>query len=311
MSPDLDDERAPARRSRRAAVWLTTLSTVLAVATGMFTLRDQIFPAEGADAEASVSLFQQGVGDTCEELNAADRKRSEDVRRLAARLPRARTTLAQRNALLDSTNRVVARSEHALASFRGLDTPRSLAARARRTGMAWDRAVASMRAYSRALDGVQDRQDLLATIRTLPAMRVSLARDIVTRGSGLTRLAGGRCRLDPPIATPVITLPALRTRSRRRPGPGSGSGTALSDQGASNTGSGSDEPGADVGPDVSPDASPPAASDSASPGSETTDGGQPVTPDLGPSVVTPPPPPAPPVAPDTTPPPGGDASGSP
>jgi hypothetical protein len=59
--------------SRRSGVWLTTLSTVVAVATGMFTLRDQIFPVDAGNAQASRAPYEQSVGHLCNAGNAAQR----------------------------------------------------------------------------------------------------------------------------------------------------------------------------------------------------------------------------------------------
>jgi hypothetical protein len=49
----------PKGHRRQAAIWLATLSTVVGIATGMFTLRDQVFPRESGSAQAvSVSAFR-------------------------------------------------------------------------------------------------------------------------------------------------------------------------------------------------------------------------------------------------------------
>ena len=37
---------------RRAKIWLATISTVVGVATGMFTPRDQVFPSEAGSTGA-------------------------------------------------------------------------------------------------------------------------------------------------------------------------------------------------------------------------------------------------------------------
>jgi len=44
---------------RAPGVWLTTLSTVVAVATGMFTLRDQIFAQQEYGAPVSDALYER------------------------------------------------------------------------------------------------------------------------------------------------------------------------------------------------------------------------------------------------------------
>lgn len=199
--------------SLRSGVWLTTLSTVVAVATGMFTLRDQIFPENAGNAQgnaqASRDVYEQSVGRVCDAANEAERARARNARRLSNRLKRARTTLAQRNALLDSTNQVLASSEHRLAGFRGLDVPGALVTRERETAAAWGRMVTLLRGYAQRLDAVTNRRELAAVVKTLPAMRTALARSGVTRDAGLTQLGGGHCELDAPIFTPTITLDQL------------------------------------------------------------------------------------------------------
>jgi hypothetical protein len=74
----------------------------VAVATGMFTLGDQIFPNEAGAASASVGQYEQAVGYICNGLNQADAARVANERNLQARLAKAQTTLDERNAVLDS-----------------------------------------------------------------------------------------------------------------------------------------------------------------------------------------------------------------
>jgi hypothetical protein len=196
--------------SRRSGVWLTTVSTVVAVATGMFTLRDQIFPADAGHAEASRGAYEQSIGQVCDAANEAERERERNAARLAKRLKRARTTLDQRNAVLDSTNEILVSSQHRLASFKGLDAPSVLKTREGDTSAAWGRMVARLEVYAQRLDAVTNRRDLLAVVETLPSMRTGLGRDSVTRDAGLTQLGGGHCELDAPTVTPTITLRDLR-----------------------------------------------------------------------------------------------------
>jgi hypothetical protein len=209
---------------------LTTTSTVVAVATGMFTLRDEIFSQQGGNAQASVAMYEQSVGEICDVLNRADRARARNARRLAKRLRSARTTTAQRNALLDSTNEVIASSEHGRARLAGLDAPGQLLTRHRDAVAAWDRVLARERGYAQRLDAVTSRRGLLWTVATLPAMRTVLANDLDKREGGLKMLGGARCQLNTRVVTPTITLPgtrwsvtppaALSSRSStRRPGP--------------------------------------------------------------------------------------------
>lgn len=101
--------KRPERVSHNARIWLATLSTVVGVATGMFTLRDQVFPGESGTAGAvSESAFRADVGEICDELNDGERARVPDDRRLARELKKARTNVAQRDALLDNARREAA-----------------------------------------------------------------------------------------------------------------------------------------------------------------------------------------------------------
>ena len=80
---------------RHPGVWLATLSTVVGVATGMFTLRDQVFPRESGTAVAvSVPAYQQGVGRVCDEVNDNDAYRARNDRAVRRELQRARTPVA-------------------------------------------------------------------------------------------------------------------------------------------------------------------------------------------------------------------------
>lgn len=195
--------------SRQAGIWLATLSTVVGVATGMFTLRDQVFPREASTATAmSASVYQDGVGEVCEQLNTAERARARGDRALARRLRRAKTTIEQRNALLDAVRRESARAAYALAAFDALDPAKAVAAKHRFTKAAWDCNLDRVRAYRVRLDSASNRAQLNAATKGFTRERSALARDGVRITSGLQRLGEGNCR---------VGLPPLPRRSRYRP----------------------------------------------------------------------------------------------
>jgi uncharacterized membrane protein YgcG len=197
---------------RHARIWLATLSTVVGVATGMFTLRDQVFPGEAGSARAvSVPAYQQQVGRICDEVNDDDRRRAHEDTIVKTRLQRAKTTIAQRNALLDPVRRTVARSGHTLASFAALDTPTALAASRHHTEAAWNANLARLRDYAQRLDRVRTRPQLLAAIDHLSRLRSLFTSDSVKLASGLERLGAANCDLQPPRVTATITLPSLPT----------------------------------------------------------------------------------------------------
>lgn len=195
---------------RNAKIWLATISTVVGLATGMFTLRDQIFPSEGGSAAAiSVPAYQQQVGRICDELNDNDRLRAHEDTTAKKRLAQATTTTQQRNALLDAVRRTTSRSEHALAAFTALQTPESLSATHRGTAAAWRRNLARLRTYALRLDRSTTLAQLRATIGYLSGLRPLLADDGVKYTSGLERLGAANCDLQSPRVTPTYTLPPL------------------------------------------------------------------------------------------------------
>jgi hypothetical protein len=201
---------------RSPGVALATLSTVVGVATGMFTLRDEVFPAESGTAGAlDVNAYRADVGEICDEVNLAENARRRDDRRLGSALRAARSTLAQRDALLDAARKSAARSSHAFSGFAALSAPRADAATDRSTTEAWKRNLARLRAYIERLDRTTDYADLLAAVDRLSRDRSGLARDGLVVNTGLKHLGANRCVIDPPVVTRTITLPAEPRAARR------------------------------------------------------------------------------------------------
>jgi hypothetical protein len=209
-----------ARKQQRARVWLATVSAVVGVATGMFTLRDQVFPSESGSAGAvSIPLYQQQVGRICDRFDRDDRLRADQDANVKRRLTRAATTTAQRNALLDAVRRSSARSGNTLAAFTALTPPKALAVARRATGDAWTRNLARLHAYADRLDGVATRPQLVAATSYLAGLRTPLAEDGVKVRSGLEHLGGADCNMATPRVTPAFTLPPLRrTHPQTKPG---------------------------------------------------------------------------------------------
>jgi hypothetical protein len=202
----------------RAGIWLATVSTVVGVATGMFTLRDQVFPREAGTARAvSAPAYQQDIGRICDEVNDNDRRRARDDKRVRGELRRAKTTIAQRNALLDGVRRTATRSGHTLASFTALDPPPTFVAARRETEAAWNRNLARLRGYAERLDRAATRAHLDRAVEHLSKLRTPLARDGDRVRSGLQRLGAADCDLEPPIVPRTYTLPALERDKKDRP----------------------------------------------------------------------------------------------
>jgi hypothetical protein len=201
----------PKERRHHPGIWLATLSTVVGVATGMFTLRDQVFPRESGSAQAvSASAFQQQVGGVCDDLNTDDRRRARQVKTIHRRLRTARTTISQRNALLDGQRQTIARSGDALAAFAAIETPKNLRATRRGVKAAWTRNLGRLQSYAERLDRVETRADLAAAIRYLSSLRTPVAREGVALMAGLRRLGGANCDLRTPINTKTFPLPPLK-----------------------------------------------------------------------------------------------------
>jgi hypothetical protein len=184
----------------------------------MFTLRDQVFPREAGTARAvSAPAYEHEVGRVCDEVNANDRRRVREDRTIKRTLRRARTTMAQRNALLDGVRRAAARSGHTFSTFAALEPPRAYMATQRDTKAAWTRNLGRQRAYAEALDRAADRRELRRAIDLLSRLRAPLARDGDLVRTGLRRLGAENCDLEPPIVPRTFTLPDLRQRERPRP----------------------------------------------------------------------------------------------
>jgi hypothetical protein len=220
--PRSTEPARPAGPSRvaghRAKLWLATISTVVGVATGMFTLRDQVFPSESGSAGAmSASGYQEHVGRICDEVNANDRLRAHEDSKLRVGLPRAQSTIDQRNLLLDAARRTTARDGQTLASFIGLMAPTALASVRHDTGMAWNRNLTRVRGYAQRLDGAGTRGELVAALVHLSTLRPLIAADHVKVAAGLERLGAAECDLKPQRVTRTFTLPPPRAEHEPRP----------------------------------------------------------------------------------------------
>lgn len=215
--PEVDSgpsKRSPARKrfGWRPGVWLTTLSTVVAVATGMFTLRNQIFPNSGGGADASPLAYEYSVGPICRGLNRDQEGLRANDKLLAKRLRVAETPTAERNAVLDSWDETLDQSEYWLARFKSLAVPNSLRARERTTEGAWSQMVGTMQGFVQRLNAVTSPGALASAVGALPRSRTTISMDGVTLAAGLQYLGGGQCILDQPITIATVTLPGHRSK---------------------------------------------------------------------------------------------------
>lgn len=219
-----DSPGAAAKKGRgrwRPLTWLGTLSTVVAVATGMFTLRDQILPSDSGNAMASTTSYEQAVGHVCDLVNQTTSEQPAINSELARAVPEATNASAQRNAVLSAWNQDLGDVQHDLTEFEGLQPPpASLSAQQRTTDHAWNSIVMQMRRFVEQLEGT-NASGLRALVRQLPALNASISAEEQTRSSGLVNLAGGGggyCTLSAQLPITIVTLPPLPGSQAAKPG---------------------------------------------------------------------------------------------
>jgi hypothetical protein len=217
-------ERRTASWSHRPAVWLATLSTVVGVATGMFTLRDQVFPGEGSTAGAvNAGAYRAHVGRICDEINESEKLRRQGDRKLARQLDSARGITAQRDLLLDAARRSASRSSHTLSQFAGMRAPSDSAAAHRTTVAVWRRNLQRVLAYVERLDRASNRKGLMTAVDRLSRDRTALALDGQRVNEGLQRLGADNCDLQKPVVPKTINLPGAPKPRRTKSAPTKGS----------------------------------------------------------------------------------------
>lgn len=211
-------ERRTASWSHRPVVWLATLSTVVGVATGMFTLRDQVFPGEGSTASAvNAGAYQAHVGRICDEINESEKSRRQGDRKLARQLDSARGITAQRDLLLDAARSSASRSSHTLSEFAGMRAPSDSAAVHRTTVAVWRRNLKRVLAYVERLDRASNRKGVMTAVDRLSRDRTALALDGQRVNEGLQRLGADNCDLEKPVVPKTINLPAAPAPRRSKP----------------------------------------------------------------------------------------------
>ena len=232
------------------------LGTVVGVAAGMLTLGDHPPDNTGSAAVApSGQAYRTQVVGVCERVNAAERLRLRDLKRLRHAVNAAYTTRAQRDAILVATRGVVSRGGRNLAQLQTLEPPQASRALHAATVQLWNRSLDRMRDFGVRLDSSSNRSELRSAIAPLTTARPAMERDSVTLAADLQRLGGSGCQIHSFSEQPV-PLPPLRKHKNKpdasgpdvaprstatppRPGSGPDVGTAT-------------PPPADSGPDVSP-----------------------------------------------------------
>ena len=83
-----------------------TAATVVGLATGVLTLKDQLFPPDQPTAQ-TVAQYQQQVGEVCDRVNAVLDSRVRRARRYEKRLNNGKDLAESRNAMMDEVqNRI-------------------------------------------------------------------------------------------------------------------------------------------------------------------------------------------------------------
>jgi len=184
-------------------------------------------PAPVTAAETSAG-YQQRVGRICDALNRAARDAAARRATLHGRLARSYTSTRQRDVLLGDHADIVNVSYDLLARFESIAAPARLQIAQSDTTDAWRRNARRLAGYQQRLDRARDRTDLIRVTRSLVSLRQRLREDSVTLQSGLLRLGGESCQLEPPRYPRAVALPATRRRhdSPQRPSqPGASAAT--------------------------------------------------------------------------------------
>jgi hypothetical protein len=154
-------------------------------------------------------------------MNAAQAARRRAALRLRGELDRATTTIAQRNALIDDTQRTIDRFTPVFGSFRELGAPDRLARLHRATASAWSDSLERLRKYRTLLAEAATRARLVAILQRFPRRSglVIEARGVDVR-AGLERLGGAECDLAAVKTVRVFMLPPVESpKPKPKPGP--------------------------------------------------------------------------------------------
>jgi hypothetical protein len=167
---------------------------------------------------AALAAYRSQVVDVCRQVNAAERARRRDLKRLRHSVNAAYTTRAQRDAILLATRRVISRGGRNLADLESLEPPAESAALQAEAVRVWNRNLDRQRAFGERLDSASGRRELLGAIAPWTRARPASERDSVTLTADLQRLGGSSCRIHRFSETP-IPLPPLRVKHQDHGGP--------------------------------------------------------------------------------------------
>ena len=259
-------EQDQQRRFPRPNVWLATLSTVVATSTGMFALRDYLFADDVPNRPAAPSMVASTPGDpgqvyldnvalTCRRLAENEQSNAAEFERFKRRLPKFKTGLEERAALLGVVDAAARRHRGTLSTFQGLEVfPSTLKPVARSVAGPWKRNVRRQESYADQLRRADTFGDLALAASRFNDGRPQQRADAARMVRGLVRLTSVRCEPPPPV-----TVEPAQLLGPDVPGPLTTDGT-LSPRASQATLTGSvdaDRPFPDpVGVPTAPDATP-------------------------------------------------------
>lgn len=187
----------------RWKVALATVGTLVAIATGVLTLRNQLFPPE--DGGTPVAVYQQQVGELCDDVNDGYVEVRRGHREFVAEVRDNRTLADLRTAVIAELQGRLDFVADLKVKLEALDPPSSWAVSQRTAVAAWGRNAGRLRQQRGELRMVRDRADFDRAIESLDVD--AFDRDALTASSELRRLGGPACRLDErrtpePVPTP-------------------------------------------------------------------------------------------------------------
>jgi hypothetical protein len=197
------------RRPPRFNVWLATLSTVVATATGMFALRDYIFasdpsprpsrPATSPSASSGTgpeAIFAAAVARACRRMVTDERANVARFRSLKRRLASFETGYDQRNAILEVVDSGARDTHRTLSVFRGLDVyPRMLDPIAARVRRYWRANFERQLKFAEDLRDADSFGALVEAAKRHGERRDAMIHDGGRVQAGLRKLGGERCGL--------------------------------------------------------------------------------------------------------------------
>jgi hypothetical protein len=225
MERGIKRELADLPLERKLGVVVVPLLVALISVVGPTLISDgQDEEARGPPApteDASEIVYRRDVGDVCDRFSAAQRARRRDGLAMRTRLRRARTTVVQRNAIIDDSQTTIDRSTAIYVSFSGLTPPTAVRPLHEKTAAAWRDSLKRLRAYRSRLEDGDTRARLVAVVNGFKRSHGPIVEEnaVVVR-EGMAELGGADCDIAAIRTVPVFALPSLRKPARPHDAPG-------------------------------------------------------------------------------------------